>query len=163
MRYQKFSLPLGVIFNAITWEIIICTEKKTVMLSGKSCKSQRVRGQGVLQNDEPHGVTAGIYVTVCDYVQSLAFDSCATVLVGSVKLMTSLKVKKATRNLCSCLRVELLTQVLLMSFVSFCFFSNCWHWSPFIQVIQIGFLYYLIVTCWLKLPPISVWHSAIQA
>lgn len=51
---------------------------------------------GVLWNDEPCDVTAGIYETVCDDIQSLLFDSCATVLVGSVKLMTSPKVKKTT-------------------------------------------------------------------
>lgn len=49
-----------------------------------------------LSNDEPCDVTAGIYGTVCDDVQSLVFDSCASVLVGSVKLMTSPKVKKTT-------------------------------------------------------------------
>lgn len=80
------------------------------------------RGGGLHWNDEPCDVTAGIYGIVCDDVPSLQFDSCATALVCSLKLMTPPKVKKT--NFCSCLRDELLTQVLFVSFFPFAHFRK---------------------------------------
>lgn len=74
------------------------TEIQTVVLI--VCEIMQIKaeahGGGVIWNDEPCDVTAGVHGTLCDDVWSLVFDSCAAVLVGSVKLMTSPKVKKTT-------------------------------------------------------------------